>query len=184
MKKSIVVLLTILTLLLSTAFSEGVQAEEVKSPDPSRVSNIDPDEIYADAEEGTIKPEFINDFFNIKKNVKKSTGWSKYKRISDNIKTGKAGGSISAIKTVTFGTTSSGDVRGLSFGFSASKSSAKGYTLNVGPNKRVYMGYRVNYNIEKGENWLVDVVTGKVLRKSKYTYKKPRYGEYGLINYK
>ncbi|WP_139037424.1 hypothetical protein, partial [Bacillus safensis] len=64
MKKSIVVLLTMFTLLLSTAFSEGVQAEETKSP--SRVSNVDPDEIYADPVEGTIKPEFIMDFRNIK----------------------------------------------------------------------------------------------------------------------
>ncbi|PRR95134.1 hypothetical protein C6W20_18755 [Bacillus sp. NMCN6] len=182
MKKSIVVLVTMFTLLLSTAFSEGVHAEEAKSP--SRVSNVDPAEIYADPVEGTIKPEFIMDFRNIKKNVKKSTGWSKYKRISDNIKTGKAGGSITANKTVTFGTTSSGDIRGLTFGFNVSKSSAKGYTLNVGPNKRVYMGYRVNYNIEKGENWLVDIVTGKVMDKTKYTHKKPRFGEYGLINYK
>ncbi|MGN7283280.1 hypothetical protein ACTHP2_19380 [Bacillus altitudinis] len=181
MKKSIVVLVTMFTLLLSTAFSEGAQAEEAKSP--SHVSNVDPAEIYAD-EEGTIKPEFIMDFRNVKKYVKKSTGWSKYKRISDNIKTGKAGGSITANKTVTFGTTSSGDVRGLTFGFNVSKSSAKGYTLNVGPNKRVYMGYRVNYNIEKGENWLIDIATGKVMSKKKYTHKKPRFGEYGLVNYK
>lgn len=56
-------------------------------------------------------------------------------------------------------------------------------TLNVGANKRVYMGYRVYYAVEKGTRELYDVVTGEVLRSYSYTVKVPQYGEYKLITY-
>ena len=62
-------------------------------------------------------------------------------------------------------------------------SSTVGYTLNAGANKRVYMAYRVKYNVETGVNHRVDIVTGKTVSKSNYTVKKPMYGEYKLINY-
>ncbi len=58
-----------------------------------------------------------------------------------------------------------------------------GYTLNVGANKRVYMGYRVRYEIETGTRECYDIVTGKVIDHNDYTVKTPIYGEYKLINY-
>lgn len=130
-----------------------------------------------------VTPKFVNDFRNVKKNVKKSESWSGYKRVSDNIKTGKSGGSISSTKEVTFGTQVDGNIGGLGISTNASRTSSVGYTLNVGANKTVYMGYRVRYSVEKGENHRVDIVTGKTISKSNYVVKKPKYGEYKLINY-
>ena len=56
-----------------------------------------------------------------------------------------------------------------------------GYSLNVGPYQRVFMGYRVYYKIEKGTREFYDVVTGEILQTNKYTVKIPQYGEYALI---
>lgn len=128
-----------------------------------------------------IKPQFFNDFRNYKKKVKKYKEWSKYKRVSDNIVTGKSGGSIASTKEVTFETSVSGETRGLSFGLSASKTSSVGYTLNADPKTKSYMGYRVRYNVEEGENHYVDIIIGKTLSKKKYKRKVPMYGEYKLI---
>lgn len=106
-----------------------------------------------------------------------------YRRVSDNLVTDSEGGSISASKSVTFGTEVSGDITGINISTSASITSEIGYTLNVGANKRVYMGYRVYYAVEKGTRELYDVVTGEVLRSNSYTVKVPQYGEYKLIIY-
>ncbi|MFE5429154.1 hypothetical protein [Peribacillus simplex] len=129
-----------------------------------------------------ITPSFVNDFRNVKKKVKKYEEWSNYKRVSDNLTTGKAGGSISSTKSVTFNTSVTGSIYGLGISTGASKTSTVGYTLNVGANKRVYMGYKVRYSVEEGENHKVDIVTGKTISKSKYKVKKPKYGEYKLIS--
>ena len=126
----------------------------------------------------------VNPYFYRKKNVKTYTEWSPYKRVSDNLKTGSSGGSITTTKSVTFGVTVSGDIYGLGISQSGSISSSTGYTLKVGKNKRVYVGYRVKYKVEKGIREHYDVVTGKVRASNSYTVKVPQYGEYALINYK
>ncbi|MED4135931.1 hypothetical protein P4668_26470 [Priestia megaterium] len=141
------------------------------------------DKTSVNTQTNDVHASFVNDYRNVKKNVKKSTSWSSYKRVSDNISTGSKGGTINATKAVTFSPTVSGNISGLNISLGGSKSSSVGYTLNAGANKRVYMGYRVKYSVEKGENHRVDVVTGKTVSKSNYTVKKPMYGEYKLLNY-
>ncbi|AIX07548.1 hypothetical protein ACMXZI_07820 [Bacillus subtilis] len=132
---------------------------------------------------GEFTAQFVNDFRNVKMNVKTYKSWSSFKRVSDNIATGSKGGSITANKTVTFTTTVSGSISGLGISTAGSVASSKGYTLNVGANKRVYMAYRVRYNVEEGYNCRKDIVTGKCVSKKKYVVKKPMYGEYALKNY-
>ena len=105
------------------------------------------------------------------------------RRVSDNLQTGPAGGSITSTSEVTFGTEVSGNISGLGISVHISKKSAKGYTLNVGANRRVYMAYRVCYRVETGTNEYYDAITGKVYSSSSYTVKVPQYGEYGLVNY-
>ncbi|EOI05026.1 hypothetical protein UAY_00500 [Enterococcus moraviensis ATCC BAA-383] len=118
-----------------------------------------------------------------KKNVKTYDEWSGYKRISDNVATGSKGGSITATKTATFGASVSGDIKGIKVNASGSVSSAKGYTLNIGANKRVYLGYRVRYAVETGTREVYRTASGKLHSSNKYTVKRPKYGEYALINY-
>ncbi|XAO97493.1 hypothetical protein ABBS62_08565 [Bacillus subtilis subsp. subtilis] len=120
---------------------------------------------------GEFTAQFVNDFRNVKMNVKTYKSWSSFKRVSDNIATGSKGGSITANKTVTFTTTVSGSISGLGISTAGSVASSKGYTLNVGANKRVYMAYRVRYNVEEGYNCRKDIVTGKCVSKKKYVVK-------------
>lgn len=141
------------------------------------------DKTSVNTQTNDVHASFVNDYRNVKKNVKKSTSWSSYKRVSDNIATGSKGGSISATKSVTFNPSVKGNISGLDINVGGSISSTVGYTLNAGSNKRVYMAYRVKYNVETGVNHRVDIVTGKTVSKSNYTVKKPMYGEYKLINY-
>ncbi len=135
------------------------------------------------SENGDTSLFFVNDFRYRKVNVTTSSEWSSYKRVSDNVVTGSEGGSISANKSVTFGTEVSGSIHDLGISTNASVSSSVGYSLNVPANSRVYLGYRVKYKVEKGTREHYDIVTGKVLDSNKYTVKKPLYGEYKLINY-
>ncbi|QYY44759.1 hypothetical protein ACKE5C_19235 (plasmid) [Aneurinibacillus thermoaerophilus] len=162
-----------LSLIVSAMPTKANAAEEIAPPE----------EISSIHNNSTVTPYFINDFRNVKRDVKTYETWSDYKRVSDNLVTGGAGGSISANQSVTFTTTVSGNIAGLGISTSGSISSSVGYTLNVPPNKRVYMGYRVRYSVEEGTNCLVDIVTGKVLSSSKYVVKRPIYGEYALLNY-
>ncbi|MFT4400798.1 hypothetical protein ACMX2I_12365 [Bacillus sp. SW14] len=140
-------------------------------------------ELTSNSGDGEFTAQFVNDFRNVKMNVKTYKSWSSFKRVSDNIATGSKGGSITANKTVTFTTTVSGTISGLGISTAGSVASSKGYTLNVGANKRVYMAYRVRYNVEEGYNCRKDIVTGKCVSKKKYVVKKPMYGEYALKNY-
>lgn len=180
----------VLSLVVSAAmlFALAIPAFAVES-DPLYVNECDIEIVPSDALTGNYvdapedAPRFINDFRYRKTNVTTSNGWSAYKRVSDNLVTDSEGGSISTSKSVTFGTEVSGDIYGLNISTSASITSEIGYTLNVGANKRVYMGYRVYYAIEKGTRELYDIVTGEVLSSNTYTVKVPQYGEYKLITY-
>ncbi|MED3692273.1 hypothetical protein P4534_26430 [Peribacillus butanolivorans] len=120
-----------------------------------------------------VTPSFVNDFRNVKKKVEKWEEWSSFKRVSQNLNTyGAKGGSISADRSVSFSPTVSGDIGGLNISLGGSKSSSKSYSLDVGKNRQVYMGYRVRYAVEKGENHRIDIVTGATLSKKKYKVKK------------
>ena len=70
-----------------------------------------------------------------KTNVRYSQEWSGYTPVSYTVTTGKAGASISVNQSKTFGTSISGDVKGINIGAHASISSGVGYTLNVPPRK-------------------------------------------------
>ncbi|WEA39551.1 hypothetical protein VO178_04170 [Lysinibacillus fusiformis] len=185
-----VILLSIVTVAFTmdsqtAAAEEVVDLEEVVNPEEIEVDSeevVNPEEIEVDSEEVT--PYFVNDFRYRKVNVKTFNEWSGYKRASDNITTGKGGGSITATKSVTFGTDVSGAIDGLGISTSKSITSSIGYTLNADPNKTVYMGYRVYYKVETGTREYYDLVTGKVLKSNSYTVKVPQYGEFKLINAK
>ncbi|CAM5705105.1 putative protein OS=Lysinibacillus sphaericus OX=1421 GN=LS41612_21530 PE=4 SV=1 [Lysinibacillus sphaericus] len=68
--------------------------------------------------------------------------WSDFKRVSDNLTTGAAGGSITSSNTVSFQTEVSGIIDGLGYSRSKSITSSIGYTLHANPNTTVYMGYK------------------------------------------
>lgn len=176
-------LATIMMAELMMVPTNNVFAQEGKYVDEKDIFVIESSELERPTIEENIKPSFVNDFRNRKKNVRTYNEWSPFKRVSDNIHTGNAGGSISSNKSVTFGCSVSGNINGLYISTNGSVSSSIGYTLNVGKNKRVYMGYRVYYKVEKGINEYYDIVTGKVIRSNSYTVKTPQYGEYKLINY-
>lgn len=139
--------------------------------------------IYENEVSNRTEGKFVNEYRYRKKNVSTSETWSEYKRVSDNLKTGPEGGSISANKSVTFNTSISGKIDGLNISTGISKSSSKGYTLSVGGNKTVYMGYRVKYSVETGTREMYDMISGKVISSNTYTVKTPLYGEYALLNY-
>lgn len=176
-------LATIMMAGLMMVPTNNVFAQEGKYVDEKDIVVIESSELERPTIEENIKPRFVNDFRNRKKNVRTYNEWSSFKRVSDNIHTGNAGGSISSNKLVKFECSVSGNISGLNISANGSVSSSIGYTLNVTKNKRVYMGYRVYYKVETGINEYYDIVTGKVIRSNSYTVKIPQYGEYKLINY-
>lgn len=138
----------------------------------------------ASKETELVSPAFVNDFRYRKKNVTTSYEWSAYRRVSDNINTnGTSGGSISANKLTTFAVTVSGSIDGLGLSTTKTVSNSIGYTLSVGANRVVYLGYKAYYKVEKGTREYYDTVTGKVISSNSYTIKYPQYGQYALINY-
>nr|WP_295970088.1 hypothetical protein [uncultured Bacillus sp.] len=138
----------------------------------------------ASSESKMVSPKFVNDFRYRKVNVSTKYEWSGYRRVSDNLSTyGSTGGSISANRTTTFTTQVSGTISGLGISTSKTISNSIGYTLSVGANRKVYLGYRVYYKVEKGTRQYYDVTTGKVISSNSYTVKTPQYGQYALINY-
>ncbi|MER0466042.1 hypothetical protein ABR330_05020 [Bacillus cabrialesii subsp. cabrialesii] len=185
--------ISFIALFILSVPNGDVLAAEKGADKPVIIKDVEPEvqtvfanestELTSNSGDGEFTAQFVNDFRNVKMNVKTYKSWSSFKRVSDNIATGSKGGSITANKTVTFTTTVSGTISGLGISTAGSVASSKGYTLNVGANKRVYMAYRVRYNVEEGYNCRKDIVTGKCVSKKKYVVKKPMYGEYALKNY-
>lgn len=128
-----------------------------------------------------ITPNFVNPYRYTKENVSKRTAWSAWKRVSDDLETQGAGGSLVADRTATFSSSSSGNIKGLNISIGGSLTSKKGYILHVEPYKKQYMAYRVRMEIETGTNVRTDVVTGKKVRTS-YTVRRVLNGAYGLLN--
>ena len=115
-----------------------------------------------------------------KTNVRYSQEWSGYTPVSYTVTTGKAGASISVNQSKTFGTSISGDVKGINIGAHASISSGVGYTLNVPPRKSAYVGFRVLYQVESGTR-IARFYDGGEFSRNSYTVKRPIRGEYRLI---
>ncbi|WP_394019604.1 hypothetical protein [Anaerococcus cruorum] len=105
--------------------------------------------------------------------------YSEYKKISDILVTDSHGGSISSSNTASFEAKVSGNIYGLNFNLNGKVSNQVGYTLNVKPNSKAYLAYRVKYKVEKG----VRKVYGDTYSENKYTVKTPVPGsaEYKLI---
>lgn len=183
MIKKISVFMIVFVVALSFIVPIHVSAKGRQYVDEKNILVDKTGELVNPALEDNIYPKFINDYRNRKTNVSIYYESSPNKRVSSNIQTGKAGGSIISSRTVTFETNISGDIEGLGISTTVSISSTKGYVLNVGANQRAYMGFRVYYRVETGINELYDINTGKVIRSSRYTVKVPEYGEYVLINY-
>lgn len=211
--KKVIVSILCSAVLLSTIGGSIAQAEEVNSENNIEISEVISDNIpiigtVKDEFGNTIEivnesditlEENINNVVNVdnstpeispryalstrKKNVKTTKEWSGFKRVSDNISTGKKGGSISANRSVSFTAGVSGDVRGINVSASGTVSSSIGYTLNAGANQRVYLAYRALYSVERGTREVYRTASGKVQSSNSYTAKKPLYGEYKLIKY-
>lgn len=117
-----------------------------------------------------------------KENVVKYTEWSGFKRVSDNLNTYYTGstGQIYSDRQATFGTVLSGGYGSLGFSYNKSITSTIGYMLNVPKNSRVYLGYRVLYNVETGTR--VTKIGTAIRSRDKYTIKVPMYGEFKLLN--
>ncbi|MDJ0333531.1 hypothetical protein [Planococcus sp. S3-L1] len=113
-----------------------------------------------------------------KTNVKTSTTWSNFKKVSGII---NGPGSISATKSEAFGVVVNGAYSNLGLSLNKTKTSITGYTLTHAKNTRVYMGYRVKYSVETGTR--VATRNGFVISRLPYTVKTPIIDEYKLINY-
>lgn len=125
----------------------------------------------------------FNDYFYRKVDVQTYTQMGSYARVSDTINTyGASSGSITCNRSVSYSVEVSGNISGLGISLGGGISSSIGYTLSVGSNRRVYMGYAPVYKVETGYRELYDSVTGKVISRNKYKIKTPIYGEYQLIN--
>lgn len=182
--KKIIMLISLLAMISTSSFS--VYAAEITPEYANQKGReVACDKILVGDEsvslsEG-IDPQMVNEYRYRKKNVTYSYEWSSGKRVSDNLVTGPAGGSISSTVTVTFGTIVIGNISNLGINANVSISNSKNYTLNVGANKRVYMAYRVYYKVENGTREYYDMITGKVISSNTYTVKTPQYGEYFLV---
>lgn len=105
--------------------------------------------------------------------------YSEYKKISEIVDTDSQGGTISSSYTNSFGASVTGNIKGLKINLKGENSNKVGYTLNVAPNSKAYLAYRVKYKVEKG----VRKVYGDTYSENKYTIKTPSPGseEYKLI---
>lgn len=200
-KSSVLLKIGMISLVgLGIANSKSVLASENDlMHDSSSLNEINPDivnetEIFFDERQNSTshgESEFnnenasrmINTIRYRKKNVTNFYEWSGYRRVSDNLKTGSKGGSITTNRSTTFGATTTGNVYGIQVAASASRTSSTGYILNVGANQRVYVGYRVRYSVERGTREQYDLATGRIYSVNSYNRKVPTYGEYALIRY-
>ena len=99
-----------------------------------------------------------------KKNVETKEQWSNYKRVSDNASPGAGEyGELSCNREVTFNASVTGGNELAGVSASGSISSSIGYTLGFGPNRSVYMGYRVRNKIETGTWEKYNHITDRVI---------------------
>lgn len=129
-----------------------------------------------------IEDNRLNSQVITKQNVRIREVWSPYRRVSSNVITGAQGGSITANQSVTWNTQVNGSILGLGISTNRSIQSGIGHTLNVGPNRRVYMGHRVRQQIETGTRVIFNPGSGRITY-NEYEVITPLYGEFALINY-
>lgn len=168
-------LAVIVIISISFGSVSNVEASKTVTIDSSNIENV---EIEQTSVIGHIGMK--------KRNKKTSQEWSKYKRISDNVKTGNATASITANKVATFSLSVSGGLTKGDVGFTKSISSGRSYTMNVPKKSNKYMAYKARYSVEKGQvckkfNGISNKCTSGW---KNYTIKKPLYGQYALLNAK
>ncbi|MDJ1110544.1 hypothetical protein KYI09_09430 [Macrococcoides caseolyticum] len=194
MKKSKVISSTILasTIFFSSSSVFALENEVVIDNDESNVELVgneenvtfNPEEVQTSSIVNKNQPQRainMNSIVTYKKNVTTSYSWSSYRRVSDDMKVGSKGGSISVTKQTTFGTTVTGSIKDLGISANITKSSSIGYKLNLDPNTTRYVGYRAYYKIEKGTRVVKDQLTGKIISTNSYTVKTPTKGAYSLL---
>lgn len=119
-------------------------------------------------------------YYNVRENVFTYYEWGPYYRVSSNLTGTSEGGSIICTQSLDFGVEVSGDLQGLSYSASTSVSTSIGYSINVPPNKTMYMAFRVRYEVESGMNARYNTITGQLVSRKPYTIKTPLYGDYIL----
>lgn len=180
-----VIFTAMLSFALLLSFSPQVSAESSSGTIEPRVPVTTPvAPVESVSDQSNVTPMFVNDFRYRKKNVSTYYEWSSHKRASDNLSTyGTSGGTITATKETTFGAEISGNIYGIDVSVSGSVTNNIGYSVSIGPNRVVYLGYKVYYKVEKGTREYYDLVTGKVMSSNSYTVKVPQYGQYSVLNY-
>jgi hypothetical protein len=191
-KTTLIVTLVVCSSLSSTcisnAFASNEGSEVTVNQDvytqqlPSTITNF-PSYDGIVKSKSSVSPQLVNEFKTRKKNVTYSEEFSNYSRVSDNLNTygASSGGSITSTKSVSFTANVTGSIAGLGISLGGTLTSQIGYTLNVKPNKVVYMGYRVRYKVEKGFREYYDTVTGNIISSNNYVVKIPISGEYALL---
>lgn len=119
-------------------------------------------------------------YYSVRENVSTSYEWGSDYRVSSNLTASSAGGSIACTKELNFGVEVSGDLQGISYSASTSVATSIGYSINVPPNKTMYMAFRVRYEVETGMNARYNTITGQLVSRKPYTIKTPLYGDYFL----
>lgn len=175
--KRAMVFLTVFGLLISTSIP-AFAAEKTKIlPSPTTVTLSNGNENNV-----AIPNDYI--FGYRKVNVTTTYAWTSYARVSDNLATGPEGGSLTSNRGVSYSTqVLYGDVTRISVSIGKTVSSSIGYTLNVGGNQTVYMGYKAYMLTETGTREKYIIGSGIVVESNTYKVQIPQYGQYGLINY-
>lgn len=126
----------------------------------------------------------VPQYYYRKKSVRKFKQWSPYRRVSGNLQTKNYTGTIRVDRQTTFSTSIHGAINGINVTLGGSVTSSASYSINVGKNRRVYIGCRVLMNVESGIREKVNAKTGQVVSRNNYTVKRPSsIPEYTLLNY-
>ncbi len=136
--------------------------------------------------EETISPRVVTLFYEFDEDFSYETKGSSF-RVSDSIKTGAEGGSISVSKgkttRISWGASLNKDMKhainaGVSFSINKSISTKVGYTLNVGANQKTYIKATPVYKVSVGT--LKTYRGQKLLEVETVSIKSPSHYEYEL----
>ena len=132
-----------------------------------------------DFDEDTVFPVVadpaIGGFYYVKVKSKIKNKWGKYKKTSEIMNTSKSkGGTLGVDKVVSFSGSVSGNIKGIvTIGVGATISSAIRKTWEIEKNKRVYLGCRAKYMVEKGVREKRRMSSGQKVSSNKFKVKRP-----------